>query len=277
MKKDSEEIERNNMGTFYDEQAAIYDKSRVLFEKGYAGKKEREMISSFIKGSTILECGVGTGRNALYFGEESTYYGCDLSINMIKICKEKVKNNHLDVNLVLANAENLAFKEDIFDNIICSRTLKLLNSPLSFLRESRRVLKKGGRCIVTFSSLDSFFCRVYYNKIGSKVNKGEIFHFTRDIISLFKEAGFSNIQIKQVINVPWGLYQALWSFIIFPSQQNSIWQPNIDNKLWYFLVHFKPLTFILHYLNPILEKIAVILDGIIKSKFIILVMGESDS
>lgn len=50
---------------------------------------------------------------------------------------------------VVADAHNLPFENEKFENILCSEVLEHLHSPQIAISEMKRVLKKGGRLILT--------------------------------------------------------------------------------------------------------------------------------
>ncbi|MFQ5821163.1 MAG: class I SAM-dependent methyltransferase [Candidatus Heimdallarchaeota archaeon] len=235
----------------YKKGALYYDRARFPWQEGCLGKIEKEKISMFLKESSIFECGIGTGRHALSFGDNFTYFGADISRDMIKICRVKAKNMDTKIELVLSDAECLAFRNDVFDNLICSKTFKFFTSPLKFLKEARSSLKKGGRCIVTFEVMDSFWFRLA-KKFRLKVPRHEKHYYTNEVITLFQKAGFSNVRMEPVANVLLGFYLFLW-YLMYPT----------------------PFSYILRYAPSVLTKMLLKLDKKIGSKFLVLIVGEA--
>jgi len=234
----------------YKKGAKSYDYERLPWY-GCIGKVEKEKISLLLKENLILECGVGTGRHALSFGNNYTYVGIDISYEMITICQKKTKNMNNKIELVLCDAECLVFRKDIFDNFLCSKTLKFFTSPLKFLKEAKNSLKKGGRCLITFEVLDSFWFR-FAKKLGWKVPRHEKHYFIKEGITFFKEAGFSNLKIEPVANLFLGIYLFLW-YIIYPT----------------------PISKIFHYKSSSLKKILLEIDKRLRSRFLVMFLGET--
>jgi ubiquinone/menaquinone biosynthesis C-methylase UbiE len=233
----------------YKKDAATYDLRRFPWEEGCIRQVEREKIAAFLRSSSILECGIGTGRHALAFGNRYSYFGADLSREMIKVCRRKTEDMKIDI--VLSDAECLPFRKGVFDNVICSKTFKFFGSPVRFLKEARNTLRKGGRCIVTFEVLDSFWFRLV-EKLGLKVPKHEKHYFTEEAIALFQEAGFSVIHMEPVANLFLGFYLFSW-YMLYPT----------------------PLSQVLRRSPSSLSKVLIELDKRIKSRFLVLVSAEA--
>ena len=68
--------------------------------------------------------------------------------------EELEKNERLTRHVVHDLNDNpvLPFHDDSFDSVICTVSVEYLTNPLAVVREAGRVLKKGGRFIVTFSN-----------------------------------------------------------------------------------------------------------------------------
>lgn len=235
----------------YQKGASNYDSYRFPWDKGCLGEMEREKILMFLEGCSILECGIGSGRHGLSFGDNYTYFGIDMSRDMIKVCRVKAKNMDIKIGLVLGDAECLAFRNDVFDNLICSKSFKFFASPLDFLMEARSSLKRGGRCIITFEVRDSFWFRLA-EKFGWKVPRHEKHYFSNEVVPLFQKVGFSNIRMEPVANLLLGFYLYLW-YLMYPT----------------------PFRHIFRYAPSVLTKVLLKLDKKIRSNFLVLVKGEA--
>ena len=95
----------------------------------------------------ILDVGCGYG---IYVEKCSAYasevIGIDIFKEHLNIAKRRKKGN---TYLVLNTAEHLAFKDDIFDAIICIETLEHIPFDEKAVKEFSRILKTGGILIVT--------------------------------------------------------------------------------------------------------------------------------
>jgi ubiquinone/menaquinone biosynthesis C-methylase UbiE len=245
----SEKYKRTFVMDGYRKGAATYDLERFPWEEGCIGQVEQERISAYLRHSSILECGIGTGRHALAFGNKYTYYGADLSREMIKVCREKASG--LGLSIVLSDAECLPFRKGALDNIICSKSFKFFTSPVKFLAEARNSLRKGGRCIVTFEVLDSVWFRLI-RKLGLKVPRHEKHYFTDEAVALFQKAGFSVVRMEPVANLFLGFHLFSW-YILYPT----------------------PLSRLFRHAPSILSKLLVELDTRVRSRFLVLILAEA--
>lgn len=71
----------------------------------------------------------------------------DLAVIHLQRMTPIVKKNRKKVGLIVADAENLPFKEIVFDRILCSEVIEHLIHPLRAIYEIKRVLK--GNSVIT--------------------------------------------------------------------------------------------------------------------------------
>jgi ubiquinone/menaquinone biosynthesis C-methylase UbiE len=141
---------------FHDETSREYDKKwAIRFDDDMAGfvlsKFELGMGGPFPREVKIMEIGCGTGYAMLNLGlagvlEEA--WGCDISQGMLDVCQENADKLGIKVHLQQADAERLPYEDDSFDLVIGHAVLHHLPDLEGSLREIRRVLRPGGRCVV---------------------------------------------------------------------------------------------------------------------------------
>lgn len=86
----------------------------------------------------LLDVGCGTGISTNFFKCQSV--GIDPSFEMIKQGRG---------NLIVANAENLPFKDESFDIILSVTAIHNFNDYKKAIQEMKRVIKPKGRIIIT--------------------------------------------------------------------------------------------------------------------------------
>ncbi|MEM7825981.1 MAG: methyltransferase domain-containing protein, partial [Candidatus Aenigmatarchaeota archaeon] len=103
------------------------------------------------KGGVYLDAGCGTGELLSRIADEKKVkaYGIDTSHVMLNKALKKLKNPE-NVILVYGNLnQKLPFKDNFFDGITCVHTLYTLENPKSTLQEFYRMLKPGGKLVVS--------------------------------------------------------------------------------------------------------------------------------
>ena len=127
---------------FYNRNAGKYDERHDTKRANYMRSVETLLLKKFAKGMT-LDIGCGTGQNMGY-----ATLGIDISAEMLKKAKKKGYEN-----LVQARAEGLPFKNESFESVICMFTVLNLCDYEKAVIEMHRVLKKGGKAIVSTASI----------------------------------------------------------------------------------------------------------------------------
>ena len=104
------------------------------------------------KGSMILDIGCGTATATLgLLKEGNNIIGLDISKEMLGWAKRRIRENKVEIDLVMSDMLNLPFKEGTFDGVTCMDvTFGFFGSDGDFLQvnEMSRVLKVGGRLFV---------------------------------------------------------------------------------------------------------------------------------
>jgi ubiquinone/menaquinone biosynthesis C-methylase UbiE len=137
----------------YQGLASRFDKKQKRENRNHINKIKA--ISNFLeikKGDKVLEIGIGTGIHAKYLLENNKenfkFIGVDLSKEMLKQSKEKLKN-FKNISLQVMDGAHLKFKDNTFDKVYISGSLHHYLDPETGIREIVRVLKKGGKfCIM---------------------------------------------------------------------------------------------------------------------------------
>lgn len=94
----------------------------------------------------VLINGVGTGLDLPHLPPQHRYVGLDLTPAMLK--KARARAAALDFRVVQGDAQRLPFAEASFDAIVLHLILAVVPKPERCLRESARVLRRGGSLFV---------------------------------------------------------------------------------------------------------------------------------
>jgi len=101
---------------------------------------------------TVLDIGCGPGEMLLELLDRGcTVYGTDISPGMIdlarKNCDKHPRKDQLDLRV--GDIEALTYPDNTFDTVICAGVIEYLPNDTKALAELHRVLKPGGRLIIT--------------------------------------------------------------------------------------------------------------------------------
>jgi ubiquinone/menaquinone biosynthesis C-methylase UbiE len=116
-------------------------------------KERNNIVLKMIRGKTILDIGCGRGelmRSMKRRGKE--VYGIDFSEKMLKGCK--------GLNVLQGSAEDLPFKDDMFDCVTAVGLIEYLKVDERLIGEIYRVLKPKGIAIISYRNYDF----KYYSK-----------------------------------------------------------------------------------------------------------------
>ena len=134
---------------------SIWDKLSEWWIRGIGDDESSEyveIIVPLVEGilshkKTILDVGTGTGRMAQEAGrvtEHATIVGGDISIRQLRYAKEVTSG----IQFVQHSIDQMPFKGEQFDAVICSMVLEHVESLLKAVSEIARILEKGGTLLI---------------------------------------------------------------------------------------------------------------------------------
>lgn len=97
----------------------------------------------------LLDVGTGTGlmlKTVHAINPKIKLYGLDISLEAIKVAKEKLMN--LPVDLRSGSIEKTDFTENYFDIVTCNASMSYWENPVNCFNEIYRILKPGGQAVL---------------------------------------------------------------------------------------------------------------------------------
>lgn len=186
---------------------------------------ERE--SALLKGKHLLEIGCGMGYDSLEFLKRGVRVtATDLTPNAVTITQRHFELENVQAEDVrTANALDLPFEEDTFDAVWANGVLHATGDTRRAIQEARRVLKPGGRAIIShFYRKPSWMYLLHhmgrenieYKEEDPPVNE---FYSEREILDMFQ--GFQVVEAVQEHHraLPVrrsGLKAALYTYVFMP-------------------------------------------------------------
>ncbi|MDK1011098.1 MAG: class I SAM-dependent methyltransferase [Actinomycetota bacterium] len=129
----------NRMARIYD----IYDAPMEMM----GTKKRRRQLLGLARGS-VLEVGVGTGKNLPHYREDIDVTGIDVSSQMLSKARDRAGSLPLQAKLMEADVQDLPFDDDSFDTAVGTCVFCSVADPVQGLRELGRVVRPDGRVLL---------------------------------------------------------------------------------------------------------------------------------
>ncbi len=195
MDKDKDKIEEHNINRF-NKWAGSYDTGLVSIFFKRCNRKVCQLVN-LQDGMRLLDVGCGTGsllKELSGFGEELNLYGIDVSPEMIRAARVKLKDEK-HVELCEGSAADLPFESNYFDYIVCMNSLHHHPDPNQSLTEMTRVLKPGGVMILMDSFVDSTVRKILSRTVYLLWNEGEVQYFKREELrGIFRSLGYESVR-----------------------------------------------------------------------------------
>jgi Methylase involved in ubiquinone/menaquinone biosynthesis len=165
--------------SFYDERAEAYDKNLHLTFRTH-GEDEQKVRRSFIDALElkpsyrVLEVSCGTGRDSEIIAQRLGRTGqlClqDISLAMLKRCRQRLIRVEVPTSLCLSNACYLPYPDNYFDAVYSFGGLGEFSDITRSLAEMVRVSRVGAKIVVGDESIPPWLRRTEFAGILSTTN-----------------------------------------------------------------------------------------------------------
>ncbi|MBI2546405.1 methyltransferase domain-containing protein [Candidatus Woesearchaeota archaeon] len=170
---------------------------------GLGDKFRKDLLSKAALPSKgkLLDIGCGTGimtrlYKTKYHNLEVT--GLDPDMQALRIAKSKALQNNLKIKYIHGSAEKLPFPNESFDVITTTLAIHHLKTPqkIAAFREMYRILRKGGRLIVTDFGKPKGLLMTMLMWIPLYIEEGKD-NYEGKIPLFIKQAKFRNIRLSR--------------------------------------------------------------------------------
>ncbi len=213
------ESKKEQVATMFNNVAGTYDFLNHFFSLGIDKLWRRKLVKLIGQSHPKQILDVATGTADLAIAEAKLnpdrIVGVDISEKMLEVGREKIKK-YPNIELQLADGENLPFPENTFDAVSISFGIRNFENATAGLADMRRVLKPNGKIFVLeFSKPTNWlFKKIYYFYfcyvlpfVGKLVSKDaraysylpesvRIFPDGKKFVELLQYAGYKNIVCK---------------------------------------------------------------------------------
>ena len=164
-------------------------------------------LSSLMEGEVVLDLGSGAGFDAFLaarkVGEKGKIIGVDMTPEMIRKARENAKRgNYGNVEFRLGEIENLPLPDNSVDVVISNCVINLSPDKERVFKEAFRVLKPGGRLMISdlvlLRKLPSYIrdsIEAYIGCVSGAILKEKY-------VSLIKKVGFQQVKIIDETHFP---------------------------------------------------------------------------
>ncbi len=202
-------ITKKTVGEIFSAVSKKYDFFLNLITFKRIDRWQRDLLNMLPPEGNRLDVGTGTGEVLLKSQNRGLRVGMDLSLGMLRVAKSKCKA----CKFVLADAENMPFKENSFGSISLSLVYRHLLNRRRFLAEARRVLGSSGNLALldinrfSLTPLLIFLMKYPIKPLGLVLFGGEkwdfFIHSLENSLSIeevkreLQEEGFETVEVQK--------------------------------------------------------------------------------
>tara|TARA_B100000989_G_scaffold262494_1_gene213996 strand:+ start:1601 stop:2374 length:774 start_codon:yes stop_codon:yes gene_type:complete len=240
---------KNNF-TYWKKRWTDIDVDQPMINESYYPLKYSNMLIND-KSYVILEAGCGVGRVLRYYHNRNFKI---IGIDFIEEAIHKLKEVDKTLDVRFGNILNLNFKDDTFDIVLAFGLFHNFHSEnlIKSIRETYRVLKKGGKLCASFRADNIQEFIVDWIRKDKNVESKEFHKLNltkKEFINLLQDNGFKIDEVFSVQNMPF-----LYKFKFFRSLDHKIFNENkgrvegyklsyLGNLIQKFLLKFFPDSF----------------------------------
>ena len=167
----------------FSKAAEIYESMYKICKRDYPDVIEEIEKEPF---ETLLDAGCGPAPILLRLTKKHTnkeFFGIDLTPQMIERAK---KQNLPNTTFVIGDCENLPFKANSFDVIVCCQSFHHYPNPLFFFQSAAKCLKPNGRLIIRDIGTKNKIIQWYFDHIETPLMNimgfGDVAKYTKEFI-----------------------------------------------------------------------------------------------
>jgi arsenite methyltransferase len=182
--------------------------------ESFAGCGNPVALASLEEGETVLDLGSGAGLDMFVasrkVGPKGQVIGVDMTPDMIEKARENARKLGItNVDFRLGDIEALPVEDESVDVVISNCVVNLAPDKAKVFREAYRVLRPGGRMMVS---------DIVLSKPLSQELRDEVITYTgcvggaildEEYLQMMRDAGFEDVKITGKSGIgPWGTYSA---------------------------------------------------------------------
>ena len=157
-------------------------------------------LASLKEGETVLDLGSGAGFDCFLaankVGGKGRVIGVDMTPEMLEKARENArKNNYTNVEFRLGEIENLPVADNAVDIIISNCVINLAPDKNKVFKEAYRVLKPGGRLMVSDIVLTKELPAFIRESVQAYIGCVSGAALEEEYLGAIEDAGFTNVRV----------------------------------------------------------------------------------
>jgi SAM-dependent methyltransferase len=222
--------DRNTLSDLYTNyyprsKKTIADFHPLSFSKGVRAwwSGQRSSASSWVPERVrVLDIGCGFGESLAYHrGRGCDVYGVEADGNIARVAE------HFGFKVHVGLFDSSRYEPDFFEYVTMDQVLEHATDPVEMLMSVKKVLKKGGKLILTTPNGNGMAANLFGRRWINWHTPYHLHLFSRDSLRLVADrAGLIVEEIKTVTSSEWLSYQWI-HFALFPAQgaRSQFWHP----------------------------------------------------
>jgi len=198
-------------------------------------------------GARILDVGCGFGGAISQINDHFTgldLVGLNIDSRQIKRAEKRVQGNKGNkVSFVEGNACQMPFADRSFDHLIAIECAFHFESRLEFFKEAKRILRPGGKCVVSDFILPKLGRPIAHKFLNQAwwFRRWGVFHPTslNDYRDMIRTSGFSSVHYEDITNETIPHYDVMTNLMtqekLYPvTRKESLWASivlNVQKKM----------------------------------------------
>jgi ubiquinone/menaquinone biosynthesis C-methylase UbiE len=182
----------------------------LLLEKLVFSRWRRKVFGS-LDGDTVLEVGVGTGKNLDFYPVGKPVAAIDFSPGMLSRARRKAESKGVTVDLVDMDVQDLQYDDQSFDTIFGTFVFCSVPDPMRGLQEIKRVCRKGGKIILLehvrpgstlWGKIFDLLNPITVRLMGVNINRNTVENMERAGLNILEERNLFRNVVKLVAANP---------------------------------------------------------------------------
>ena len=198
----------------YAHWAPVYDRTFGAVTR--SGRRRAVKFINARQGS-VLEVGVGTGLSLQHYAPHLQVTGIDFSQDMLKKAQAKVQDMNLSQVQTLRqmDARQLDFPDNSFDTVAAMHVVSVVPDPGQVMQEIARVLKPGGKLVVTNHFKSGKGVRASLERLSAPLANVIGWHSDFELDTILQD---DRLRVEQQESIP---PLGMMTFLVLEKHQNN--------------------------------------------------------